>query len=260
MPTVILDKPTDVALEEHHGAVVGLRRLVSVVGLSDGDVGIFDTALGTVGVPAANSTPADYPNLILVDRNCRVVPGHPDKVEITCIYRAKGDAEYGWKFRCSSVLNSVTSQVDVWGNPVTLSHTYGPDDPDYPGETKTTGAEYSVMSPSLEVTATGVIETNAPLSLAFKWTRVLNRSEWAGGAAGRWCCVNVESKPLDLGSSPQKHTFTFTFQYRAQGWLPKVWFIDERTGRPPADVVEGVGTQLVDVFTYLEFNDLFPNP
>lgn len=257
MTTTYVDTITDLACKEEDGAIRWLKREFLVAGLTDGDSGILGTALGSTAIPSYGDAATDYPNLIAVRRNAAIL--HKDKVRVEVEYEAKGDSHSAFWWRGSGTLRQKQSQVDGTGAAVTVSHTFPSDDPDYGGQgAQTQGGDVTVSVPGYELTARGVVSRYVPEALAMAWETTVNLYYWRGGPPRTWCCVNVEHEPHDMGTTPPKWMFTFSFQYDPDGWDPVAAYVDPRTGRPPANLIEGVGIKRVEWHRAIDFGILFP--
>ena len=257
MATVYIDRLTTLAAVEDRGAVIQLTRQALVVGLAETDFDVIFEALDEAGVPAAGSTPTGYDNLVLVKRSPTLVPGEQSKVLVTLEYVSKRDAGYAFTFSGGTALKQITTQVSGNGSPLTVQHTWPGDDNDWPSETHTQGSECQVYLPETEMHATGLMDTDYPQRISSLWTGCVNDSPWAFGRAGYFIVSNVTWNPHDMSTSPRKWEFTFTFQYDRTGWQPVYSFIDPRTGRAPANLVDNVGRKTLLWYPSADYNTLF---
>lgn len=260
MATVHLDTLTTLSAVEDRGAMVQMVREVLVTGLTTADFGVLPEALNTAGVPAIGSSPTGYANLVLVKRSPQLVPDSKTNVRVTLEYVSQREAGYAFRFSGGASLRQITTQTTANGNSLYVSHTYPGDDPDWPSETKSQGGECQVMLTDEDLRATGILAEDYPHRLVYRWTKCLNSTAWAGGAPYRWMCTGVTFEPHDMGATPPTWEFTFTFQYNDEpfGWRPRYTYIDPRTGRPPIDLVEGVGKKTLNWYPTGDFNTLFP--
>lgn len=260
MATVHLDTLTDLECREERGAIVGLRRSVLVTDMATPDYETVMESLDEANVPDYGSSPTNYPNLILVARNARLVPDHTDHFTIELEYIAKSEDNANFRFRGSTQLTQYQTTRDYYGQDIFTSHTFPVDDGDieYAGLTKVQGGEISVMLPRTTLQATGIMNAEYPWFVSHFWTGRINAKRWADGPAYCWQCTDVSWKYHDMGSTPKKAEFSFEFVYDAHGHFPVIWYKDPRTGLPPYGLVAGVGWKYVTWYPAADFNRLFP--
>ena len=259
MATVTLDStPEELELVEEDGAVTRMRRRLLVTGLTSGNYQAAKEALDTIGVPAFNTTPVGVTNLRLTRRSARILKDSPSKAYVELDYTPIGSNDTGFVFHGSSSLRQLTTQNDLYGRAITVSHTFPSGDPDWPNETITQGAEATVLYPQHTLTATGILARDYPISVGARWEGCVNARRWADGPAGRWLCESVSYEPHDMSATPKTWRYTFSFAYDGNGWQPPVIFRDSRDGKPPPNLVAGVGTKTAQCYQYIDFNDLFP--
>ena len=113
------------------------------------------------------------------------------------------------------------------------------------------GGEVNLPFPQANFTMQGIILTNHPQSLADRFIRVINSQPWLNKPAYTWICSDVQWEVLDTNNEGiplfvdpllpntigRTYKFIFEFQYNVDTWNPTVVFNDQRTGRPPHDVL-----------------------
>ena len=151
-------------------------------------------------------------------------------------------------------LNQVTTQKDVFGNQITVSHTFDQADADgnITTTTKTQGGEVEVQVPAT-VFQYVRREPISPGILSLEYVGKINGSFFAGADAGKWLCTRIEGQSDDGG---QTYTVTYEFQKNDDGWDATVLYIDPDTGRPPIGLVEGEGIKTVQVYRMADFGQL----
>jgi hypothetical protein len=60
----------------------------------------------------------------------------------------------------------------------------------------------------------------------------------------------------DSGENAPRYAFVIKFQFTATSWNPHAVFMDERIGRPPVDLSEGVGHKYITYHTEVDFDAL----
>ncbi len=118
-------------------------------------------------------------------------------------------------------------------------------DPQYP-MTVVQGGEVTIPFPSANFQIQGVMTTSDPWRVADQFIAHINGVPWLGHEPYYWLCSEVGWEVLDpagvtddMGFVQSSYQFTFEFQYNFDKWDPTVAFNDQRTGRPPAGVVQG---------------------
>ena len=107
------------------------------------------------------------------------------------------------------------------------------------------GGTFSKLVPESTRTYT-VREDNDGDAQARSYVGKVNSALWQSGAAGTWMLSSVTGATDDSLQTPQEWVNSYTFQYRSDGWQPKVIHTDELTNEPVPDPV----TQYTAVTTY----------
>lgn len=260
MATVDTDTIETQELVEDRGAAVFLRRRLVVSGLlnTNTDARTLQEALDESGVPAFNTSPTGFTNLLLTKRIVRQIQNSPTSAEVILEYESKADAGLNYTFRGSSSVQSVQTEKDIAGFPITVQHSYPANDPDFPGETKTQVVPITFLQPQTTFIATGLESNDNPHILASQWQGYINSVEWAGAGASAWLVTRVTFDPHDLSTTPTVWKFTFEFQFNPDFWTPLAFFRDQTTGRPPPGLIQGIGSKLIARYPSRDFNEKFP--
>jgi len=241
---VKLDLIDGARVVERNGVVEELDRVVRVNDITTYDSGTILDFFAEGGVPVAGDQHPDLAALILEDRNIRRVAS-ASYAELVLTYRRhRTTADYILQGAVSA--QQKTRYKDSGGTLITVTH-----------DGDTIGASISADEAMTAVATTIVEATNTPGTVAQQWGNTVNSSSWAGGAAGTWRCTNVAFAPAILTISPTKWHMTYSFVYNAEGWQPTVAYIDSSTGRPPNNLVDGVGIKDITHYTTLDFNTKF---
>ncbi len=261
--SVYLDRIDVAEVDEIFGVVVRMVRRARVIGVTNTDYQLLLVALQTEGVPAVNSKLAGAPNLILTQRKAKLVDDRV--VDIDLVYelgfnegQSIDNPPFGLLLgECQATINQSTSNKDKDGNTVYTQHTFPDDDPDFginsDRHTQKQGGEFPFFQPQFTLKYHGLKSVLYPALVAQTIMGTINLAAWAGGEAGTWMCTGCTWKPHNIGSIPNKFLFTFEFQFNADGWNPTIIFNDERTGKPPSDLIEAVGYKTVQKHTSLDF-------
>lgn len=270
MATVISDIIEGVSYEELGGTPQSCTRVFKVRDLAKG-VGIGADACNTQGIPPANSVHPTYFNLICTRKSFEYEKDSNDHGIVYCVYepisRAVFSAEEG-QFRVTGGTGLVqkTTAYDRTGVQISVSHTFPSDDPDYPSETITQGAEVDVLAPQTTLIFEGLIRTSFPHYISSSWNGYLNSTYWAGGFAGTWMCTDVRFSLFDtprpnfadsLDLWFPKWNFTFEFLWNYDGHVPYAMYIDERKNRPAPNLVANTGIKQVLWYPYRNFHELY---
>lgn len=146
----------------------------------------------------------------------------------------------------ASLVNT-TTQFDITGNQITLTHTYtsGPKT----GITETQGGSVDIQVAQGVVRRTR-LESSANLSKALEYSGTVNDAAWQGYAARTWYCLPITYVSTDGGETYQT---TYELHYRAETWDARIAFIDPDTNEIPGGLVEGRGIKSVRVIPEKNF-------
>lgn len=261
-----IDTIEDLELNEKRGVVMGLRRKALVVDIpAHTDWSVMYAALEDAGIPAANSylDNVNNPQLQLTDRDIKMVD--KDKAEVVLTYGKFNDE--GQQLYYSGVVTDravagkmTTSVVQKSTNLyrfagtgpqqlITLEHTYPADDEDFGGLTVEQSGTIDVQVPQRTFTIEGIKEVSAPWQMAERLIAAINKGVWLGQPKWTWMCTEVSW----LYRTYANYYMTFTFQHNEDTWNPTAVFIDDRTKRPPKDLIEDVGYKQIRYFREVEF-------
>lgn len=263
MSTAYLDRVTTLSLQERHGIIVRLERGFFVKGLTNTDYKVLMSALEHLGIPQAGTfLGSEAPNLIVTERT-PVVKDKGD-VEVTVVYEhflnegQRFDDPLGGVF-CGEVrtnLQQVTTNKDGSGELITVQHTYPEGDANFPGETKQQTGEIQVFVPQRTFTVQGLKNVYAPWLISWSIIGKVNLNPWSGAEARKWLCTSAGWKIADAAAGSNKYLMTFEFQHNPDGWDPTVVFIDEKTNRPPPNLVEGEGYKTIPYLEAVDFDSI----
>lgn len=266
MATLIMDRIEDggVRIVEQDGILQSLERPFLIHWMSNTTSQIAAEALAVLDANGytVGSAPSWAPSMFLQTREVSgVVEGTPRgnrAVQGWLRYVPIGQEEATFRFHVYSGLQQTQTQNNRWGAPLLVQHTYPVDDPDFPEQTFQQIATASFFEPQLRLAAVGILSRWIPIAESARWVGSVNAVYWVGGAPGTWLCTKADASPLSLRPSDRKWRFHFEFQFKSGGWNPGVWFEDSRTGRPPSDLVPGIGVYQADLYPMLDFRILFP--
>ncbi len=264
MPTVEMDKIGfgEPRATKRHGAFVALTRYALVSGLVNTDPRALKEAIDaieTAGYTMGSSlNAAGMENLVLVSVSPKILKDSPTDAIATLEYAAAAEAEVDFLMSGTSSLTQVSSERDVAGNQITVSHTFPEDDPDFANLTLTQGVEINVMYPTTTLRGIRYLDTEFPHHISHRWVGYVNEAVWGGVPIGCALCTRADFHLHDKSGSTLQWKFTFEFMIDLLGHQPNVVFQDARTGRPPPGLVWLSGYRTVPWYLYQDFNTLFP--
>lgn len=132
-----------------------------------------------------------------------------------------------------------------------------------PGTLITQGGEIQVQYPAANFQFEGFLNTSAPGTFRDSVHGKVNSVIWLGKPVRTWLCAECGYhcvglfNPLSGGPKIPRYKFNFEFLYNLDTWDNTVVFIDSNTGKPPANLVPGVGTKVIPYLPPVNFNDIF---
>jgi len=263
-----IDSIENLSCQERYGVIVHVERLVHVIGLdTETDYSIMMTALNHLDIPVFNDKleGGEAPTCVLTERTVTVID--KDKADVKLVYEHYSndgqnfDAPPGGVIvgEVKANIQQIAMNKDAGGAMIFVEHTYPdgtdafkdddgntlPKDNSYPGETKKQTGEVNVFIPQKTLSYQGVKLTQSPWQVAAAVVGKVNDSTWLGTEARQWMCTACTWKLCDDAPAKNRYFFTLEFQQNPDTWDPTVVFIDDRTSRPPAHLVEGKGYKTI---------------
>jgi hypothetical protein len=270
MVDAVVDRLTILEAKERHGTIRKLVRMAEVSGIVSTDWDLLEEGLDSVGFTygsklSTSSSSSAY-GLVLTERNPTMID--KDRVRVELVYENTVDlpqdlddpftgAVLG-EVRCN--IGQKTSNLDIDGDQVSVSHTYPADDPNHPDETLTQGGEFSYFEPQQTVFIRGTKATRTPWLIANNIVGHVNNQSWAGQAARKWLCTGCTWKTASVSGATRRYFMDFEFQFDRDGWDPTVVFIDDVTGKPPPNLVADVGYKTVEKMPAADFDAVVGSP
>lgn len=265
-----IDRLTTLEAKERHGCLRRLVRMAEVSGISSTDWDVLEAALDNVGFAygshLTNTSGSTAYGMVLVERNAKMID--QDRVQVELVYENCVDLEQDLnspftgaalgEVRCN--IGQKTSNLDINGAQVSVSHTYPDDDPNHPGETLVQGGEFTYFEPQQTVTIKGIRVTRTPWLLANKIVGYVNDQAWAGQQARQWLCTGCTYRAASVAGGTRRYFMDFEFQFDRDGWDPTIVFIDDVTGKPPPDLVADVGYVTVTKMPEADFDEIVGSP
>jgi hypothetical protein len=121
------------------------------------------------------------------------------------------------------------------------------------GVLKNQGGEIDIHEPQSNYKFAGVVNTPYPWLLEDALIGSVNSTAWMNRVPFTWMCTEVSYRMLRL----YRYRFEFEFQSNEDLWQPEIVFIDERTGRVPERLVDGVGKKKIPYYRPRNFNLAF---
>jgi len=274
--TVTIDHITTLETQERNGALRRMVREAQVSGITATTWAALTEALDDENLPQygdhlTEDISDNAYDLVLVERNATVID--KTKVKIVLVYENFVDLEEDLTTprggyvtgEVRTNLSQKTSNLDINGNLVETQHTYPADDPDYPSETKVQGGEFQYYEPQRTIFIRGIKTTRTPWLIANKINGRVNSVPFSGELARTWLCTACTwslswAGRVSGGSRQNRYNMNFEFQFDPDTWDPTVTFIDDRTNKPPPDLVANVGYKNVTKMPEADFDALIGAP
>ena len=264
MTMVKLDRIDTAELHESKGVITRVRRTAYVSGLSSVGHEKLIEALVEGGVPTSGSTLAGdgCADLRLTERTVKMVSR--DDAEIDLVYELYYESNYVnansppysvFDGVMKTSVQQVTTNKDADGELLVVSHTYPADDEDYPSKTVEQGGEITIYQPQKTFTLRLLKNTASPWVLTDALLGKVNSAAWAGDVERTWMCSSISWKVHKIDNQEQ-YDYEIEFQFNPATWDPVVTFIDDRTGKPPKDLVEGEGYYTVEYLEQVPFESI----
>lgn len=267
MATAIVDwlgnPPT---LTMRGGVAYELKATYLVTGLTNTDHTVFTQILAATNLPEDLAVHTTFQNLLVVDKQIKLLPKSPDKAEVEVTWQRRRKVVFqdigtgessSFVLTFSGSLQEIETPFDADGTQISLEHTYGASDPDFPSETITQGGTVRRQIPQAVASFKGAIYHLYPDVYRRAYLGYVNSVAWFGDVAGQWLCVNVNYEQLDSSTIIPRWAFTFEFQWSPLGWDEYAYFIDSRTNIPADSLVLNTGYKLVTTYSRTDFNVLF---
>jgi len=232
-----------------------LSRRAIVTGLDStfsGDAKIIEAATAE-GMPSIGDVHPAMATSYLVS----ITPEAVTSDTVSLILRYKGSYTGGSHIKVVStgVVTQTETNIDAGLNLITVKYEY-PSDYLYnsalAGQTIQQGALVPFLAPEFTMSVTQDQE-HAPYALQDDYVGKINSTDWQyfDEDQYKWLCTGITGYKTGT-----RWTVTYNFQYKKNGWPVDVVFIDPHTGKPPEDVVKGVGYKSVAVYETANFNNL----
>ena len=240
-----------------------LTRVASVTGITGGSASeVLVDAIDAV-IAVTGDIGSSHPGV----SQCKLDSFQADAITtngatVRIVYKEQSptdDPEYA-EIEVSTTLSQEESNKDVNGVPIDLSYTYPTDyklDPNKAGKTYRGGGTVSRMVPESSMVYTRM-ESTSPGPKSRAYVGKVNDGPWSmdetsASVARTWLLVSITGRSSDGGAT---YSVTYTFQYRAYTWDSTVIFINSDDGKPPPDLVDGVGSKVVQKYLEADFDDL----
>lgn len=252
--------------DERNGIAQSVTMRYLVTGLTYSTPAIIDEAMAATGIPSAGAQLATHPQLVVTSRSFEAIDGNLSKGYIDITYERYGrdnnyqidSGTYQWNLRLLGGLQQVETNNDIYGNEITVSHTWPAEDDTYGGDTLTQGATVAITEAQPMIEITGMMQIDYPMLLKLNWENYVNSDTWAGLAPRVWLCQSFEFTLSDPSASPYLWEFTAQFQANINGWDQIAYYTDPRTGKPPPNLVADTGYVRPETYFSRPFNELFP--
>lgn len=144
---------------------------------------------------------------------------------------------------------------------IVVGHTYATEDTNFSDQTRYQTGEITIMQPHRTYTVQGVIDTRNPLQIEKDLLAKLNNGLWLDGEPATWMCTEVGFDVAGNTGQPMagttRYLFNFQWQHNPDTWDPTAVFVDNRTGRPPSDLIDGFGRRTIKYHERIDFEAYF---
>lgn len=270
---VKLDEINTLEVVERNNTLQRVTRVAIVTGLTANSYEVMLEGLDEVGVPNYGDHLDPIPDraafqLIVNERRVNMVDKHTAHVTLTYENAYNIDSVedsfdnphmglVSGEVRCN--VQQKSSNLDINGNQVVLSHTYPANDPNFPGQTREQGGEFTYYVAQRSFSVHGIKATNAPWAVANSINGRVNFLPFSGEAARTWLCVGANWRPESNGrhiDGIARYYMRFEFQFDSDTWDATVVYIDDITGRPPANLVPGTGIKTIQKIQAVNFENI----
>lgn len=121
---------------------------------------------------------------------------------------------------------------------IAVGHQFPLNDKQFKGQTFYQTGEVSIMQPHKTYTVQGFAYAQDVRPIEDGIIGKVNKFAWQGGDAHMWMCTSVSSEALFTNF---RYKLNFEFQKNLDTWDPTAVFNDQRTGRPPANLIPNFG-------------------
>lgn len=238
-----------------------MERTVVVTGVTgDGHEKLLN-AMNTSGIPALGTQHPSGADCYL--REAIPTADDSDTVRIRFIYADPTNMSYRQQLNTIEVggtLSQVQTNYDRLDSVIGAEYTY-PVDYEYHDFSEKSEADRTVTQcelvnkfiPEHTIVKTRLEYVN-PSLIAIDFVGTVNAAGWnfaPSALSGTWMCTGIVGRSNDGGES---YIVTYSFQHRVDTWSTEVLFIDPYTGKPPTDLVDGVGRETYELYDIMDFN------
>ncbi len=235
-------------------------RVFDVLNISGAVSSRMYNALNANGIPARGSSHPIVPGIKVTKRSA--APLDIANGARVSVFYSKPSAEVTDQdpgsdpgtIEVGASAQSVSTTLDVDNNQLLVSHTITETDVSGAQQEKTDvqGVEVNVQVPQVILTRTRV-ESSPPTRKAREYVGKVNKHSIWGFGKRRLLCTRIQGTSNDQGVT---YAVTYEFQSSTTIWDPVITYIDKETGRPPTDLVFGVGIKNVQVYPEADFSGI----
>ena len=263
MTQAYIDTIEDIGMTEENGIITSVERRILVGGLTGATWETMSKALRDAKVPENDDRlgPGSFDDLKVVGRTVAMLSKQMAEVIVSYSIKSAGQdlSDTTGSIISGKMTASVAQKKTNLYKPegrgedqfITLEHTYDEEDPDYGGKVVSQTGEIDVMIPQRSYTIDGFKNTTRPWNLAKNMVGCINSSTYLGQGIHTWMCTECSWEYVERG----RFLMGFTFQHNPDTWNPVAMFIDDRTDKPPLNLVLGKGLQMIKYHKAVNFTD-----
>ena len=230
-------------------------RLARVTGLTGAGHERVYNAYSAPGMPAYNSAHPSIPGIYLKEMYFDTESGSPTQAKVRLVYlplRFSPMPGSDARIRVGATVEQESTYEDIDGNVMFVEYDDGT-------TVREQGGTVSVLRP--KVTREYVREEDEdPGALAEAYVGTVNEAGWYAdptAPARVWLCNDIASESTDGGETfTVRYMFTKKTHRPTFNWDVFLQWMDPQTGRPPKDLVVGVGTKSYQIAAESNFNAL----
>lgn len=219
-----------------------VQRVAYVSGLSGDYNQRMAQAISAEGIPQLRQVHPAIASIFVTAVDAR--PAGPSGAVVRISYGTPSSQqlpEEPAQIEVGATLSQTTTYETISGDPIEVTLGEGEDAP-------TQIARVTKLIPQVTVRYSR-LEEASPGDKARLYVGKINETEVFSSSVGTWMCTAIQGRSNDGGAT---YEVTYDFQYNADGWQPRVVYIDPSTGRPHVEAESTVA----EIYESIDFTDL----
>ena len=226
---------------------------------------IYNAVLNTPGMPVIGEVHPDLPYTWLARIHPKSIEG--DIVKLELFYQPL--EYYTTEYDIGASSSQVDTNLDIDGDPVSVSYTYPSDyvEEKYQNVTDIQGVVYSVYKPEgrILVTKQEGISRSTLMSRISTYENKVNTAGWnldPSAPAGSWLCIEIRGCKSNTTAMVVSYSFLKRPSFVREGttypgWSEQLVYIDPNSGKPPdPDTWDAETMKIIMPYEYVDFDGL----